>query len=71
MGKYVYIMVIGFVVVIMIGMPLYPTIYSMVSAVDVTSFIPLTKSGMVLLSYAFVFFMFYAVYLLAKNVLNK
>jgi len=61
MGKYVFAGVVAFLVII-VGMLLYPTIHTNWSGIDVTDFTALEKSGMVILSYAFIFFMAYLVY---------
>jgi len=61
MGKYVLFGVIALLVVI-VGMLLYPTIHTNYISIDVTDFTALEKAGMAILSYAFVFFMIYLVY---------
>ena len=66
MGKYVYIGVLAFGV-LLFGMLIYPTIHSMVNSISVAGFLPITNVGMIFLSYAFIFFMFYAVYTLVKG----
>ena len=62
MGKYFLALVIASMVII-IGMLIYPTAHTMVSAVvpwgDITD---LESAGMVLLSYGFIFFMVYIVW---------
>ena len=61
MGKYVFFGVVAFLVII-VGMLLYPTIYTNWSGIDVTGFTALEKAGMAILSYAFIFFMVYLIY---------
>ena len=61
MGKYVLFGAIAFVVIV-IGMLVYPNVHTAISAVSVVGFTDLEKAGMVILSYAFLFFMGYVVW---------
>jgi len=66
MGKYFLYGTVAFVVII-IGMLVYPTVHLNVSGISVTDFTDLEKMGMVLLSYAFLFFMGYVVWVHIKR----
>lgn len=66
MGNYVFYGTIAFVAVIA-GMLLYPTIYNIVSGISVAGFLDITKAGMVVLSYVFLFFIGYTVYRIFKR----
>lgn len=48
-------------VVIIVGMLLYPTVHLNWAGIDVTGFLDLTKAGMVIMSYALIFFLVYLV----------
>jgi hypothetical protein len=60
MGKYVLYGTVAFLVIIL-GMLFYPTVHANWSGIDVTGFIDLEKAGMVIMSYAFIFFFVYLV----------
>jgi len=61
MGKYFLAGTVAFIVII-IGALVYPTVHLNISAISVTDFTDLEKGSMVLLSYAFLFFMGYVVW---------
>lgn len=66
MGKYFLYGTIAFLVIVL-GMLFYPTIHTNVSAIDVTGFTNLEKAGMAVLSYGFIFFMVYIVWVHVKK----
>ena len=61
MGKTIYTGVI-LIFLLSVGALIYPTVYKIASAVDVTGWLPITKAGMVAFSYFFLFFMLYLAY---------
>lgn len=66
MGKYFFAGVVAFICII-VGMILYPTIHINVSGIDVSDFTDLEKGGMVILSYGFIFFIGYVVWVHIKR----
>lgn len=61
MGKGFYAIVIA-VICVGFGMLIFPVVKTIVDAIDVSSFLPINKVGMIVLSYGGIFFMFYAAY---------
>lgn len=61
MGKYVWFATVAFIVIV-IGMLVYPPVHTVISAIDVTDFTDLEKTGMVFLAYGLLFFMGYIVW---------
>jgi hypothetical protein len=61
LGKYFLWGAIG-AVVIVLGMLFYPTVHTNWDGIDVTGFIPLVQSGMVILSYGFIPLIVYLIY---------
>ncbi len=61
LGRHFFALVIA-AGVIVIGMLLYPTVHTNVSGISVVGFIPLVQAGMIVLSYAFIFFIIYLIY---------
>ncbi len=55
-----YIIVVGILLVVF-GMLLYPTLHIVIGGVDLTGFLPLTASATILLPYAFLGFVVYAI----------
>lgn len=66
MGKYVLYGTVAFLVIIL-GMFFYPTVHANWSGIDVTGFTDLEKAGMVIMSYAFIFFFVYFVWVHIKK----
>jgi len=54
-------------VLIPIGLLLYPTVRSIVSSTDMSAWLPLTQAAVTLLPYAFLFFIIYALIRQAKS----
>lgn len=66
LGKYFFAAVIAATAIIL-GMLLYPTVHLNWAGIDVTGFIDLTKAGMIVLSYGFIFLIAYLIYAHVKR----
>lgn len=66
LGRYFLATVVA-AIVIVIGMLVYPVVHSNWAGIVVTGFTDLEKAGMIVLSYAFIFFMVYIVWVHVKR----
>ena len=55
-----YILVICGILVV-IGLLMYPTLHRLIGNVEITGFLPLTKAAVILIPYAFLGFIIYAI----------
>ena len=60
-GKYFFWGVVAFICII-IGLILYTTVHYNWDGIDVTGFLDITKAGMIVLSYGFIFFIAYIIW---------